>query len=122
MRLNIYSGDLTGDLQVVEKSVEGRTVSGIRLFTKDGGAITLWGDVRADLKKAAAALDLYHGEPQGLYVLVHALQSLPPGAMGMVSSPVPPYKQDLIPVALDGLRNTIARAVNAQTKKQEIEE
>lgn len=82
--------------------------------TETWGTITLFGDVRPLLRRAAAALDFAMGEPDGLKAVKAILESLPAGSLGMVSSPVPPYKEDLIPVAIKGVAMTIARAAQNQ--------
>lgn len=45
----------------------------------------------------------------GLQKLLEDIAFLPDGAMGSVSSPVPPYQQDLIPFAINGLQKFIER-------------
>lgn len=111
MHLNVYTGDLTGESRIVVKTdKEGQVRHGVELALSDGNVITFWGDVRAPLRRAAAALDMYHGEAEGLVAVRHVLEALPAGALGMVSSPVPPYKEDLIPLALRGIAMTISRA------------
>ena len=126
MRLNVYTDELSDRVEVVTSDdlKTGVPHFGIRFYTKPSidedavSAITLWGDVRGALRKGAAALDQYLGEPNGLLAIRALLEALPDGTLGTVSQPVPPYRQDLIPVALEGLRLTIARVAKASEAAQ----
>lgn len=123
MQLNLDRDDFTGEVQCVHDPRGGWGIALIlRQNTTGGpveegevwGTLTIFGDARPLLRKAAAALDLAMGEPEGLKAVKGILESLPAGSLGVVSSPVPPYKEDLIPVAIKGIALTIARA--AQNK------
>ena len=121
MQLNFDRDDFDGDVLVVKDPRGGWGVAmvlksdhGNRIVKDDGsevwGTITVFGDARGLLRKAAAALDMAMGEPDGLMAVKGVLEALPPGTLGYVSSPVPPYKEDLIPEAIKGLSNSIAKS------------
>jgi hypothetical protein len=42
---------------------------------------------------------------------------LPDGALGTTRQPVPPYEVDLIPIAINGLQNTLALMKAAEVSK-----
>lgn len=109
MQLNFDSSEFTGDVVCVPDPRGGWGVA----FATEHGTITLFGDVRPLLRKAAMAQDFAMGEPSGLQAVKGVLESLPAGSLGMVSSPVPPYKEDLIPRAIEGIKRTIAAAKQA---------
>lgn len=125
MQLNFDSAEFTGDVQCVRDPRGGWGVALLLRQSSVGapvgaepevwGTITIFGDVRPLLRKAAAALDFAQGEAEGLAAGKQILESLPAGSLGMVSSPVPPYKEDLIPVAIKGIAHTIARAAAQKT-------
>lgn len=114
MQLNLDRDDLTGDVQVV---IDPRGGYGISFLLRDDTAvrgappqsITIFGDVRGLLRKAAVALDLAMGEPAGLSAAQALLEALPPGTLGYVPSAVPPYKEDALPFAIRGIKATIAK-------------
>ena len=120
MQLNFDKDDFNGDAMVVKDPRGGWGIAlalhtnGVGHITPEGtevwGTLTLFGDVRALLRKAAAALDLVAGEAEGLIAVKAVLEALPAGTLGYIPTPIPPYKVDLIPEALKGLSNTIAKS------------
>lgn len=121
MQLNLDRDDLTGDVQVV---IDPRGGYGVALLlcraggegpnvdqgsNEVWGTLTIFGDVRGLLRKAAVALDLAMGEPAGLSAAQALLEALPPGTLGYVPSAVPPYKEDALPFAIRGIKATIAK-------------
>lgn len=121
MQLTLDKDDFSGEVQCAH---DPRGGWGIALILRqnngqgpvdDGevwGTVTIFGDARPLLRKAAAALDFAMGEPGGLLAVKQVLESLPAGSLGMISSPVPPYKEDLIPAAIRGIAISIAKAAN----------
>lgn len=120
MQLSLDLDDFTGDVQCVHDPRGGWGIAfPIKQSTGNGpgleatevwGTLTIFGDVRPLLRKGAMALDFAMGEPEGLRAVKSVLEALPAGSLGMVSSPVPPYKEDLIPAAIRGIATTIAQA------------
>lgn len=91
MRVNVYAEEMTSEVELVEKVIDGRTYVGVRLYLHlpvtrelgtgtvpeqvrgpfihrlgddDSSAITFWGkrDLRAALKKMTTMLDKYYGK------------------------------------------------------------
>lgn len=106
MQLNYDTSEFTGDAVCVP---DPRGGWGVALATEHG-TLTIFGDARGLLRRAAMALDFAIGEPQGFAAAKAVLESLPAGACGFAPSSVPPYKEDVIPLAIRGLATTIARA------------
>ncbi len=83
MRINVYAEEMTDRLEIISKSIEGHTYTGLRLYLElpatvnghqyqgpfmhrpgddDSSAVTFWGkrDLREVLKKALALLDSHY--------------------------------------------------------------
>ena len=136
MRVNIYDEEQTGRLEVVEATVRGEPFIGLRFYlelpvttphgdiqgpftpnpvAEDTAAVTFWKreDMRPMLRHALSLLDQYHGENEALVNLRDEIAALPSGTLGTCHQPVPPYRQDLIPVAIEAL-NKVIRARKAK--------
>ena len=80
MRVNVYAEEITDRIQIISKTVNGQTFTGLRFYLElpatvngiqyqgpfmhgvdddDSGAVTFWGkrDLRVAFRKALAALD-----------------------------------------------------------------
>ena len=132
MRVNVYAEELTDRVEVIEKTIDGQKFTAVRFYlelpvaTSDGlirgpflhrpgdddsAAVTFWGkkDLRPMLQKALELLDKHRGEIAPLEALAETIAALPPGTLGIVSQSVPPYREDLIPFALHGLKAEIEK-------------
>lgn len=105
MQLNFDVTEFTGDIVAIP---DPRGGWGVALATEHG-TLTIFGDARGILRRAAMALDFAMGEPEGLKAVKGVLESLSAGSLGFMPSSLPPYKQDIIPEALKGLAITIAK-------------
>lgn len=84
MRVNIYAEEMTDNVEIVSKEIEGRVYTGLRLYLHlpvthngeqvrgpfmhrpgddDSSAVTFWGkrDLRVTLRKMLAELDKHYG-------------------------------------------------------------
>jgi hypothetical protein len=71
------------------------------------------------VQDALKASGYVHGKGPGLAkldALMDTLMELPDGALGTITQPVAPYKQDLIPIVMHGLRLHM-ETVKAQMEK-----
>lgn len=105
MQLNFDVSEFEGDIVCVPDPRGGWGVA----ITTAYGTLTIFGDARGMMRRAAMALDFAMGEPEGLKAVKGVLESLPAGSLGFMPSSLPPYKQDIIPEAIKGLSNTIAK-------------
>lgn len=93
MRVNVYAEEMTDRIEIISKTIDGRTFTGLRFYLElpvtvrtaegatgqlrgpflhrpgddDSSAVTFWGkrDLRLVLRKALTLLDRhYEGEPQ----------------------------------------------------------
>jgi hypothetical protein len=141
MRINVYDEEQTGRIEVVENTVRGEQFVGLRFFlelpvttphgniqgpfapnpvSEETAAVTFWNrkDLRPMLRHALALLDQYHGEVEPLAKLRDEIAALPGGTLGTCHQPVPPYRQDLIPVAIEALNKVIRARGKRDTGEQ----
>jgi hypothetical protein len=52
-----------------------------------------------------------------MFQMLQDIAFLPDGALGTTRQPVPPYEVDLIPIAINGLQNTLALMKAAEVSK-----
>ena len=76
MRVNIYAEEMTGGVEIVEKTIEGTVYSGVQFYLESSGpllhlpgeddlsAVTFWGkkDLLAVMRKALQLLDQHERE------------------------------------------------------------
>jgi len=89
MRVNIYAEEMTEQVEIIEKTVDGHTYTGLRIYLHlpvtlpdgtqargafmhrpmddDSSAVTFWGkrDLRGVLRKALALLDAHYPPDEG---------------------------------------------------------
>jgi hypothetical protein len=88
MRVNVYAEEMTDRVEIISKTIDGHTFTGLRFYLElpattpdgkqvsgpfihrpgddDSSAVTFWGkqDLRIVLRKALEALDAHYNDPR----------------------------------------------------------